>query len=72
MCSCCPGQEGWHSDQVGALLGALVCGRLQVVQVTHEGAQPAMAGTLLPVVGLLTNLTRLELPSVEPPLKVII
>ena len=35
-----------------------------------RGAQPAIASTLLPMVGLLSSLTRLELPSVAPPLKV--
>ena len=42
-----------HSDQLGALLGALAHGRLQMLVIARDDAQPAIDSTLLPRIGPL-------------------
>ena len=46
-----------------------MCAQLGVLEVAGGGPDPAMAGTLLPEVALMTGLTRLEL-DIGPPLMV--
>ena len=61
---------GLSQRPADALVGARACGRLRVLEIARYDDQPAMAGTLLVNIGLLTSLTRLELPSIGPSLEV--